>query len=1049
MTLCAEVINNQPLKTEGILTHWNQTDLFFIHKKLQLTLPQGNVLMGTIDQSRKKEEGRQFKLEDHTRVLCGSNQVTVTKCVPLMRLWNSMLNGSLIHGDHVEIILIQNAEAKESGCIASGRYVIQTPEEIVGQKSIFQVDLAKAKGLERRYRLIGEYQDAREQLKQSTFLTLYEWDPAKQDYVLLGMQPVSTFNHIHSTCKLFSEVLVGLDSTNMDRFVLIKDEPNDDRKALLALKRIEKDLDGIRTAFLELQHLPLLQMLLSDFHEQRSEGRCLQILAAKASPILEMIKSVAQRYETDLQIKRTQEDILKQLMLEANYLNLVDSDDNGIISKSMSLLEQVCAHIDRMKDQDLIFFMGNTGSGKSTTISYFLEAELEKFSNEVGEKVIRMRGDDPGYPKIGQAIGTSETMYTQGYRHGNTKLMFVDCPGFGDTRGDDYELCANLSIDMAISGANRIPAIVVVIPLASITIDKGNPVLDLISLVQERFPFTFDPEKPENNERVFILFSKCNQVENGVKLKIKSGARFRMLMEEADRQIEKRLARGDAPTKFEVQQIEKRKKIWEMLSHMSTNRQIDFIDIDNKAEREKLIVKYSETLSSINKKEYVSSGEYMQRKFGNIVKMAAFSWYDRILSAYFYKVPEMIEEKKEELAKNEAKILDLTEEKANRLEQAEDHAKQINDLNQHLQNLEAYQADPSDDAMRQQLLKQASQLSNRSLKMTQDELKDVKDSIEKKNSELQAVEAYIQGLDEKCALTNAFISTLKEPLDKLQKENNVEVVNKSLISKIISDLKTVSLSIGVVTLGVSLPMYSKNRTVAIDFPLALMNIISSAIKSSHWFKLGLIFLLFRRYATGKGHVMRIEPMTVHFAADIKILKFQIDTQKKSLNDFQLKRVGDGTTNRGAIGKRDDLKTEIANLEKNKASLEEEIKSIGDTRALEQVAELSLSTKKMLKHTQDEYQKLINTQDLDDKIDRLNGEKAELKQSIHDLYLKLNNLEIVMTTQWESAKLLRKFAELITSTIDPNSKVEEPLLSCLNFIKLFDEKKDAVEALMKK
>src|SRR5262249_51536311 len=142
-----------------------------------------------------------------------------------------------------------------------------------------------------------------------------------------------------------------------------------------------------------------------------------------------------------------------------------------------------------------------------------------------------------------------------------------------------------------------------------------------------------------------------------------------------------------------------------------------------------------------------------------------------------------------------------------------------------------------------------------------------------------------------------------------------------------------------------------------------------------------------------------------------------------------------------------LESDIVNLERDKARLEEEIKNIEDARALEQVAELIISTKTMLKNTEDVHQKLINTQDLDVKIARLNHEKADLEQSIHDLHLKLNNLEIVMTTQWESAKRLREFAETITSTINPHSEVEEPLLNCLKFIQLFDEKKDAVEALL--
>jgi len=76
---------------------------------------------------------------------------------------------------------------------------------------------------------------------------------------------------------------------------------------------------------------------------------------------------------------------------------------------------------------------------------------------------------EPSFPKIGQSLGESETLYASGYLtvlpQSNTPIMICDCPGFADTRGSDYEICTNLSIDKAIDKAKTIRAIVLTVPI--------------------------------------------------------------------------------------------------------------------------------------------------------------------------------------------------------------------------------------------------------------------------------------------------------------------------------------------------------------------------------------------------------------------------------------------------------------------------------------------------------------------------------------------------------------------------------------------------------
>ena len=65
--------------------------------------------------------------------------------------------------------------------------------------------------------------------------------------------------------------------------------------------------------------------------------------------------------------------------------------------------------------------MGNTGSGKSSSVSYFTGATMEEFISHVGDKVVRIAKQNPSnqepkkYPVIGQSLGESETIYTSAY----------------------------------------------------------------------------------------------------------------------------------------------------------------------------------------------------------------------------------------------------------------------------------------------------------------------------------------------------------------------------------------------------------------------------------------------------------------------------------------------------------------------------------------------------------------------------------------------------------------------------------------------------------
>jgi hypothetical protein len=66
--------------------------------------------------------------------------------------------------------------------------------------------------------------------------------------------------------------------------------------------------------------------------------------------------------------------------------------------------------------------------------------------------------------------------------------MLCDNPGFHDTRGSIYEICTNLSIDQAVKVCRNIKAIVLVMPYTVFALDRANHLIDLVELMEQRFP---------------------------------------------------------------------------------------------------------------------------------------------------------------------------------------------------------------------------------------------------------------------------------------------------------------------------------------------------------------------------------------------------------------------------------------------------------------------------------------------------------------------------------------------------------------------------------
>lgn len=215
------------------------------------------------------------------------------------------------------------------------------------------------------------------------------------------------------------------------------------------------------------------------------------------------------------------------------------------IPEAMELMKKAKDNIDEIRGKDIVLFIGNTGFGKSAAISYLLGADLISDSNIVGISIVKLRDESRTneFPKIGQSLTESETLYSKGYSlpedYGlSPSLLLVDCPGFNYTRGGHYELCSYLSIDETIKARESIKAVVLSIPFEAIYNDRANGVLDLIKFVKVRFRNTFTSEYSVVRPNLYIIITKSNP--NNIKqiLKFKRGTWIKNVRDEASSRLE-------------------------------------------------------------------------------------------------------------------------------------------------------------------------------------------------------------------------------------------------------------------------------------------------------------------------------------------------------------------------------------------------------------------------------------------------------------------------------------------------------------------------------
>lgn len=656
-TLLGEVIKQKPKKKESLDVFWNMPPDYFINKTLYLSDPVSfQSYIGTIVGCRRQQENWIFNLDTGTEV-CVSPLYRVEIVQKYKyRFWNVVYS---ILAPQQTFIVESASDRQLASRITPGLYQLGKMSDTKAIRNLIfsflgsfngmrcrEIELLDGQTKEKRYLLNAYYKGTFEQVFE---IDLLQWNQEKQIYRKQATYTLANLNAMYNVIKLVKGTIASITPENVVKHLRVRDEIDENKIKLVHLKQIKEQRDQIQADLLKPENRELLDALIDDLvHSQLNSVH--PELLARNPDLMGRLQAIVQKYTQDLQQIRLGGDILKEIVIAANYALLVDKEKNVLVSRTMELLHEAEEQNDLMAKRDAIFFMGNTGSGKSTAVGYFLGLPLEIFTNRVGERVVKIKeSHQPGVklPKIGQSLGESETLYTQGYVLSDS-LTLGDCPGFNDTRGSDYELCSNLSIDRAVQKTDKIRALVLTVPVHSFLVDRGNPIIDLVETVRERFPRTFDPDNLKDNSRVFVLLTKSMQARSDMVQALIDGRRIDELFDESAEKIQKFLQNRQAGARiddFELESIQKRNRIWSCLQSMYRNQQIQFIDVKNKKDRTRLLKQYSNEAGSIDKSQYVPAMQSrdMQMKFGKQIEMATKIWTRRIFEQYMKVIPAAIQ----------------------------------------------------------------------------------------------------------------------------------------------------------------------------------------------------------------------------------------------------------------------------------------------------------------------------------------------------------------------------------------------------------------------
>lgn len=186
------------------------------------------------------------------------------------------------------------------------------------------------------------------------------------------------------------------------------------------------------------------------------------------------------------------------LMSENEYI------DNNYVKE----INKLIAHGNKIitKENEVILFMGDTGSGKSTLVNYLSGNKLIAKKKERGgleNNKIVIDTINNNNVKINHTT-VSETTVPNKWFDNNNNLVYWDCPGFGDTKGPIQDIANAFYIKKLFDSSNKLK-LVIVVELGSLKNNKAKSFVNLVNTLSNLFVNVTDYKNG-----LFMVVTKTN-----------------------------------------------------------------------------------------------------------------------------------------------------------------------------------------------------------------------------------------------------------------------------------------------------------------------------------------------------------------------------------------------------------------------------------------------------------------------------------------------------------------------------------------------------------
>ena len=176
-----------------------------------------------------------------------------------------------------------------------------------------------------------------------------------------------------------------------------------------------------------------------------------------------------------------------------------------LIKQSEDEVENALKDIGNEEDFEVVLLIGPTGSGK-TTLFYGIMNKTLKVIEQDYLKVLEPEERIKGF-KVGHSY-EAETTIPNLYYDSENKVLYCDCPGFFDTRGEIQDIANSFSIDQLLNCSKHFK-ILFVISIFDIISGKGKDLVDGCFMLEKMIS-----KESEIQNSICLIITHCDSNQN-------------------------------------------------------------------------------------------------------------------------------------------------------------------------------------------------------------------------------------------------------------------------------------------------------------------------------------------------------------------------------------------------------------------------------------------------------------------------------------------------------------------------------------------------------